>query len=70
MLTWAWDGPDQRVRKEDLENTVDLTFEGHKICAMSCWDQHLRGVFGDYMQLPPEEDRITHDLQAYRREKK
>ena len=70
MLTWAWDGPDQRVKKEDLENTVDLLFEGHKICAMSCWDQHLRGVFGDYMKLPPEEDRITHDLQAYRREKK
>ena len=70
MVTWAWDGPNQRVRREDLENTVDLLFEGHPICAMSAWDEHLRGVFGDYMQLPPEEDRITHDLEVWRRDDK
>lgn len=70
MVTWAWDGPGQRVKRKDLENLVDLPFEGHPICAMSCWDRHLRGVFGDYMQLPPEEDRITHDLDAWKREKK
>ena len=69
MLTWAWDGPGQRVTREEMENTVDLMFEGHPICAMSAWDKHLHGVFGDYMQLPPMEDRITPDLRAYRQEK-
>ena len=69
MITWAWDGPGQRVKRKDFEKLTELSFEGHPIYAMSCWDQHLRGVFGDYMQLPPEEDRITHDLEAYRKEK-
>ena len=66
MVTWAWDGPDQKVTRKAFEKTVDLPFEGHPIMAMSCWDRHLRGVFGDYMQLPPEEDRITHDLEVWR----
>ena len=69
MITWAWDGPGQRVERRDFEELTELPFEGHPIYAMSCWDQHLKGVFGDYMQLPPEEERITHDLKAYRREK-
>ena len=66
MVTWAWDGPGQRVRRKEFEKLVELPFEGHPIFAMSCWDKHLRGVFGDYMQLPPEEDRITHDLEVWR----
>ncbi len=68
MVTWAWDGPGQRMKRSEFEQLIDLPFEGHPICAMSCWDSHLHGVFGDYMKLPPEEDRITHDLKAWRKE--
>ena len=66
MVTWAYDGPDQAVTKEAYENLVELPFEGHPLFALSEWEQNLTGIFGDYMQLPPESERITHELEAYR----
>ncbi len=65
MVSWAYDGPGQAVSPEEYDNLSELPFEGRQFFAISCWDRYLRGVFGDYMQLPPEEERITHDLEAY-----
>ena len=45
-------------------------FEGHKFPAFSCWDKYLRGLYGDYMQLPPVEKRKTHDMVVYLDESK
>ena len=66
MVTWAYDGPGQALTVSEYETLVELPFEGHSFFAMSAWDKNLSGIFGDYMQLPPEEDRITHELEAYR----
>ena len=43
--------------KEDFKNTVLLDFEDTKLCAMNGYDKVLRQVYGDYMQLPPEDKR-------------
>lgn len=40
--------------------TTELEFEGHNFLAMKNYDEYLRIPFGDYMELPPEEDRIPH----------
>ena len=40
-----------------LDTYIDLPFEGSKFMCFAGWDDHLRRKFGDYMQLPPEEDR-------------
>ena len=66
MVTWAYDGPDQALTREEYEDLVELPFEDHLFYATSAWDKNLSGIFGDYMQLPPESERITHDLEAYR----
>lgn len=66
MVTWAYDGPGQALTVKEYEDLKEMTFEGHRFLAVSAWDKYLTGVFGDYMQLPPEKDRITHDLEAYR----
>lgn len=42
-----------------------VTFEGLKLPCMSGYDEYLRIVFGDYMQLPPEEERVPHHDIAY-----
>jgi len=65
MVTWAYDGPGQALKKKEYETLVELDFEGHKFFAMSGWHKNLTGIFGDYMTLPPEEERITHNLEAY-----
>jgi len=40
-----------------LDAYVDLPFEDGEFMCYAGWDDHLRRKFGDYMQLPPEEDR-------------
>jgi lipopolysaccharide cholinephosphotransferase len=58
-------GLGERVVKEDYFSTVPVQFEGQTMMVMSCWDSYLHGIYGDYMQIPPENKRHTHDLLAW-----
>ena len=42
------------------ENRTTHEFEGHKFSILKDYDVYLTAVYGNYMQLPPEEKRITH----------
>lgn len=48
----------------EVMTTVELA--GHEFPAMGCWEEYLTKVYGDYMQVPPEVDRVTHHLKAWR----
>ncbi len=49
-----------------FEKIIDLDFEGGKFMAISHYDEYLRSLYGDYMQFPPEEDRVPrHGYKAY-----
>ena len=50
--------------KDDVE-WVD--FEGEKMPVVKEYDRFLRTVYGDYMQLPPEEKRHIHAINYYYR---
>lgn len=54
------------IPKDGYEKTVEMEFEGHMLPCMSCWDEFLTALHGDYMQLPPEDQRQTHCLKAWR----
>ena len=46
----------------------DISFEGHNFRAMRDYDAYLSCLYGDYRQLPPEKDRVSHHLfKAYYR---
>lgn len=64
-ITWGLYGVGERMLKEEFEKTIEVEFEGYKFPAFSCWDSYLKGLYGDYMQLPPIEKRKTHDMIAY-----
>lgn len=64
-ITWGLYGVGERMLKSEFEKEVEVEFEGHKFPAFSCWDSYLKGLYGDYMQLPPVEKRKTHDMVAY-----
>ena len=51
-----------------FDQYTELEFEGRKYKAFSQWDAFLRQQFGDYMQLPPEDKRKTHNLEVYLKE--
>ncbi|MDO4811213.1 MAG: LicD family protein [Eubacteriales bacterium] len=40
----------------------DIPFEGQSFKAMKDYDAYLRCLYGDYMQLPPEKDQVSHHL--------
>ncbi|MGI5989652.1 MAG: LicD family protein [Lachnospiraceae bacterium] len=42
-----------------FESTVDLDYEGHKFMGPVGYDKVLTSMFGDYMKLPPEEERVS-----------
>ena len=42
---------------EDFEETIDTPFEGRTFQIMKGYDRVLRNIYGDYMQLPPEDQR-------------
>lgn len=45
--------------------SVKVPFENITIDLMPGYDEYLRGVYGNYMQLPPEEKRVAHHLKAF-----
>lgn len=46
--------------KHVFDNYVDVEFEGKKYHAPAGYDEWLRSFYGDYMQLPPVEARVSH----------
>lgn len=55
--------------KEAVSSFVEVLFEGKKYKAPVGYDEWLKALYGDYMQLPPEEERKSHhSYVAYYRE--
>lgn len=64
-VTWGLYGIGERMRINEYEHFTDVEFEGQPYNAPSCWDSYLRGLYGDYMQLPPVDKRVSHDIRAW-----
>lgn len=46
--------------KDVYEELAPVTFEGKSYMAVKQLDYYLTRIFGDYMQLPPVEKRVSH----------
>ena len=51
-------GIKERSRKEVFMNYIRVPFEDCELSIISSYDEYLHDIFGDYMQLPPEKDRV------------
>lgn len=48
------------IRKECVSSLVEVPFENDSFLIPQGYDEILKEEYGDYMQFPPEEDRVAH----------
>ena len=58
-------GKQDRLKKSEYLEYVDLEFHGHMFHAPACWDRYLQNIYGDYMKLPQKSKRYSHCIEAY-----
>ena len=51
---------------EIMSGYTELEFEGRNFMAISHYDEYLKIMYGDYMTMPPESERVPkHNYKAY-----
>lgn len=65
IITWGLYGSREAMAKEAFLKSAEVSFEGRSFYTMSCWESYLSNLYGEYMKLPPEEKRKTHDMAVY-----
>ncbi len=64
----VWDWPIKFKEKTWFQETIELPFEGITVKVPKEYDALLRDSYGDYMQLPPEDQRVPHhEYRLYRK---
>lgn len=56
------------IDKAGFERYTTLPFCGHDFMVMGNYKECLEAIYGDYMQLPPEDKRVTHSVVAWRKQ--
>lgn len=64
-ITYGIYGMGERCLREEVVDFAEVEFEGRQFQAPGCWDSYLTGIYGDYMTLPPEEKRVSHELKVW-----
>lgn len=53
-----------RFSKQNIDNRRLAKFEKYQFYIPENWDAYLTFTYGNYMELPSEEHRMTHDIHA------
>lgn len=52
-------------QRSELQEVEDIYFERQTVMGLKNADRYLRMLYGNYMQLPPEDERRTHSITAW-----
>lgn len=64
-------GSREKMPKKLFEKQILFSFEGYQFWGSAAWKIYLTNLYGNYMELPPVENRVTHhDFKAYWKEDK
>ena len=53
-------GAREILHREGFDRYIEMPFEDRTFSVFAGWEEYLRCVYGDYMQLPPEDKRVGH----------
>ena len=48
-----------------VKEFIEVEFENNKLPIIKAYDDMLKQTYGDYMKLPPKEQQIGHNVEAY-----
>lgn len=65
-LTWGIDDSKKCVPSYLFDDLVDYQFENITVKGFKDYDTYLTCIYGDYMKLPPEDQRVNHGIKAWR----
>lgn len=66
VIVWGIYGVGEKFNKDSFEKMVLLDFNGYKFKSIGDYEDYLTGLYGDYMQLPPINQRVNHQLIAWK----
>lgn len=49
-----------------FDDLIDYKFEGITVKGFKDYDTYLNCIYGNYMELPPEDQRVNHGVKAWR----
>ncbi len=59
-------GMGEIMKKADMDPAILTPFEDKEFYLMKNYHQYLTGLYGDYMKLPPESERVSrHEINVY-----
>lgn len=64
-IAWGLYGTREALDAETFASYVEVPFQGRQLMALGGWEAYLTSLFGDYMQLPPEDQRVGHDEKVW-----
>ena len=68
MINYAgmW-GKKELVKKQVIGNPTPYCFEGEEFFGVAQYEEYLQSLYGNYMELPPKEQRHTHLLSCWKK---
>ena len=64
-VVWDYWDPNYMYNALDFRSAILMEFEGRLYPAPIGYDGILKKLYGDYMQLPPKEKRVSHPGKKY-----
>ncbi len=69
IVDCAQGGARERISKANYVPRIEFEFEGQKFWGPAGYKEYLTNLYGNYMELPPVDRRVTHhDFEAYWKE--
>ncbi len=65
-ITYGIYGAGERCLRKEVLHFRNVQFEGRMFPAPGCTSSYLHNLYGDYMTLPPEEQRKAHETIGWR----
>lgn len=65
-VTWLSIVKGRDIPTSDFDSLIRMKFEDKEFSVIPHWHEYLSGLYGDYMTLPPESQRVSHGANIWK----